>query len=99
MPVRPDRLDRITTYDHELDQDKGLRCQRLLWVLVEVAHDVRLPLAAGAGTGPAQGFERNIAFAAIAPPHGQFAADLLDVLRSHVSDSLADAQRPPASPG
>src|SRR5882672_10174882 len=67
VAITPQRLHGIAA-DHRqpLELKRGGR-ERLVRVLVEVAHDIHLALAAGAGTMAAQFFELHKALAAIVP--------------------------------
>src|SRR5579872_4090397 len=56
---------------------------RLVRILVQIAHDIRLTLASGARAVPPQFLQRQITLGAIAPLDGEFLADLLHIHRSH----------------
>ena len=75
MSVRPRRLNSITAHVRKPDQLKRRHRQFLSWILIDVAHDVSLALAASARAGAPQFFQRNKIFFAITPLHGEFISD------------------------
>jgi len=83
MPVCPDWLDGVTADAGNLRQQKGFRCQRLVWIFIQVAKDIHLTLATGAGAGIPKLFQSDKVLSAIGPFHGQFGSDILYVQRSH----------------
>lgn len=83
MSVRPNRLDGIAAHiDHPHKLERP-RPQDLIRPLVNISHDVPLPLAAGARAVTSQRFNRDKALLPIIPFDGQFVADLLDVRGLH----------------
>jgi hypothetical protein len=93
MAIAPDGPDRVATHVVHARQLKRRRGQRTVGCLVEVAHDVRLPVAPGAGAITAELFELHEGFAAVVPLDGQFVADDLDVGWAHGlrADSITPA--------
>jgi hypothetical protein len=84
MPVRPHRLDGISAHHFEARQLKRLRRQWFLRIPVNVAHNIHLALAPGAGAGTSQFFQRYKILAAIVPFDRQLAAYRLNVHGSHM---------------
>ena len=83
MAIRPDGLDGVAAHAGKLHQFKRIARVGLFRGFVEVAQNIHLPLATGAGAGPAQGFERNKIFRAVRPLYRQFISDGLNIQWSH----------------
>src|SRR5688572_32696521 len=91
MAVGPDGLDGVTAYRLELYQPKCLRAERLLWRLINVAHDITFAFATGAGARAPELFERDERLSPIFPAYGEFVADWLQVQRPHTEISTQKA--------
>lgn len=83
VPIRPDRLNGVSAYGFDPEQNERGRRIGPIRTFVEIAQDIALALAAGAGTRFAQQFEADKTFAAVFPLNGQFLANDLNILRSH----------------
>lgn len=83
MTIRPDRLDGIATHADETFQLKRRRRQFRFGVFIDVAQNVRLALAIGAGTAASQFLQRNETLATVVPFDGQLFANNLNIHRSH----------------
>ena len=79
MSICPDWLQGITAHAAQADQLKSIGGERTLGMLVNIAQDVRLTLAAGAGAAPPQHWQWNVTLPAIIPLDGEFVPDALNV--------------------
>lgn len=83
VAVRPKRLHGVATHHRQTREMERIRRERLVRVLVKVAHDVHLALAAGARAMAPELLQLHKTLAAIVPLDGQLVADGLNVDRSH----------------
>src|SRR5688572_3819707 len=96
MSVRPLRLNRVAADVGDAFEDERIRAQGFLRADVEVAHDVLLAFAPGAGAGAAQFLQRDETLRAVLPFQGQFISDLLDICQSHERTLRSMSQRRPS---
>ena len=96
MAVGPNRLERVAADVRDADELKRLGREWPVGIPINVSHDVRFALAAGAWTAPAKRFQSHKAFVAIVPFDGQLFSNPLNVGRSHArSLTPGPAFRPP----
>src|SRR2546425_655706 len=93
MSVSPLRLNRITADGRDTNKLKGRGWKRFRRSLVDLAHNIGLAFASGAGTISAEVFQRDIGFGAIIPLDGQFVADVLNINRFHRSTTFGRLSR------
>ena len=98
VAVGPDGLDAVAADGIETGQFEGDAGKRFRGVLVNVAEDVGLAGAAGAGAGAAEFFERNKILPAILPFDGQFISNRLNVGRAHGRKISGRMPRRPHNP-
>jgi len=92
VAVGPDGLDGVSADRDNLVEPEGSGVQGAGGSFVQVPEHVALALAAGAGTGAAQGFETQVTLGAVILLDGEFVTDVLDVRGAH-DDSVADGSR------
>ena len=84
MAVAPNGLDAIPAHAPHLADFEGTWRKLRLGPAMDVPHDVRFALAAGAGASATERFQRNVTFGPVLPPDGKFVSNHLNVSRLHL---------------
>ena len=83
MAIGPHGLQGVAAHAAQADQLKSIGGERALGLLVNIAQDVGLTLAAGAGAAPPQHWQWNVTLRTIIPLDGEFVPDALNVSGLH----------------